>query len=85
MAIWTRGLSDVTASLPDVVEIARHELSGAPFVLDGEVVALDAAGRPLPFQELMRRFRRVHNVEALARDAARAPLLRLPRASTGAR
>ena len=67
VAIWTRGLSDVTASLPDVVEIARHESRGAPFVLDGEVVALDAAGRPLPFQELMRRFRRVHDVEALAR------------------
>src|SRR5437667_37231 len=44
--IWTRRLSDVTASLPDVVEIARRELSGAPFILDGEVVALDAAGRP---------------------------------------
>src|SRR5436190_364030 len=34
----------------------------------GEVVALDAAGRPLPFQELMRRFRRVHGVEALVRE-----------------
>ena len=66
--IWTRRLSDVTASLPDVVEIARRELSGAPFILDGEVVALDAAGRPLPFQDLMRRFRRVHGVEALVRE-----------------
>src|SRR5213593_2662754 len=66
--IWTRRLSDVTASLPDVVEIARRELSGEPFILDGEVVALDAAGRPLPFQELMRRFRRVHGVEALVRE-----------------
>ena len=63
--IWSRRLSDVTASLPDVVEIVRRDLGGAPFILDGEVVALDAAGRPLPFQELMRRFRRVHDVEAL--------------------
>ena len=67
VGIWTRRLSDVTRSLPDVVAIAR-ELSGAPFILDGEVVALDAAGRPLPFQELMRRFRRVHGIEALARE-----------------
>jgi len=66
--VWSRRLSDVTASLPDVVAVARHELRGAPFILDGEVVALDAAGRPLPFQELMRRFRRVHDVEALARE-----------------
>src|SRR5262249_11005843 len=28
----------------------------------------DAGGRPLPFQELMRRFRRVHDVAALARE-----------------
>jgi DNA ligase-1 len=66
--VWTRRLSDVTRSLPDVVEIARRDLSGAPFILDGEVVALDAQGKPLPFQELMRRFRRVHGVEALVRE-----------------
>ncbi len=65
VGIWSRRLSDVTASLPDVAEIVRRDLGGAPFILDGEVVALDAAGRPLPFQELMRRFRRVHDVEAL--------------------
>jgi DNA ligase-1 len=65
VAIWSRRLSDVTASLPDVVAVARRDLGPAPFVLDGEVVALDAAGRPLPFQELMRRFRRRHDVEAL--------------------
>jgi DNA ligase-1 len=68
VAIWTRGLSDVTRSLPDVVEVARHDLRDAPAILDGEVVALDRSGRPLPFQELMRRFRRVHGVEALARE-----------------
>jgi len=67
VGIWTRRLSDVTRSLPDVAQIARG-LDGAPFILDGEVVALDAAGRPLPFQELMRRFRRVHGVDALVRE-----------------
>jgi DNA ligase-1 len=68
VSIWTRRLSDVTRSLPDVVDIARRELGGTPFILDGEVLALDAAGRPLPFQELMRRFRRVHDVERLVRE-----------------
>jgi DNA ligase-1 len=68
LAVWTRRLSDVTASLPDVVAIARRDLSGEPFILDGEVVALDTAGRPLPFQDLMRRFRRVHGVEDLVRE-----------------
>jgi DNA ligase-1 len=68
VSIWTRRLSDVTRSLPDVVETARRELGATPFILDGEVLALDGAGRPLPFQELMRRFRRVHEVERLARE-----------------
>lgn len=68
VAIWSRRLSEVTASLPDVVAVAGRDLTGTPLVLDGEVVALDAAGRPLPFQELMRRFRRVHQVESLARE-----------------
>ena len=79
---WRSGaarISDVTRSLPDIVAIARRDLGGAPFILDGEVVALDAAGRPLPFQELMRRFRRVRGVEAAARGAAaHAASLRLP-------
>jgi len=66
VAIWSRRLSDVTRSLPDIVAIARRDLTGAPFILDGEVVALDPAGRPLPFQELMRRFRRVRGVEEAA-------------------
>src|SRR5439155_1421350 len=66
VAIWSRRLSEVTGSLPDIVDIARRDLGGAPFILDGEVVALDAAGRPLPFQKLMRRFRRVRGVEAAA-------------------
>ena len=68
VSVWTRRLSDVTRSLPDVVETARRELVGEPFILDGEVLALDAAGRPLPFQELMRRFRRVHDVDRLVTE-----------------
>ena len=66
--IWTRGLSEVTASLPDVIETVRRELTAPPFILDGEVLALDLTGRPLPFQELMRRFRRMHDVERLRRE-----------------
>ncbi len=65
VVVWTRRLSDVTSSLPDVVEVARRDLGHAPLILDGEVVALNRAGRPLPFQELMRRFRRVHQVDTL--------------------
>ncbi|MFQ5521434.1 MAG: ATP-dependent DNA ligase, partial [Candidatus Methylomirabilia bacterium] len=66
--IWSRRLTEVTVSLPEVVEIARRDLFADPFVLDGEVVAVRPDGRPLPFQELMQRFRRIHDVEATARE-----------------
>ena len=66
--IWSRRLSEVTGSLPDIVEITRQQLKGDSFILDGEVVAVGQDGRPLPFQELMRRFRRIRNVEATARE-----------------
>lgn len=66
--IWSRGLTEVTQSLPDVVEIARRDLRGDSFILDGEVVAVERDGRPLPFQELMRRFGRIHEVEATAQE-----------------
>ncbi|MEU2110096.1 ATP-dependent DNA ligase [Streptomyces sp. NPDC019507] len=48
--IHTRSLDDITARLPDVVETVR-DLPGDRFILDGEVIALDPAGRPLPFQD----------------------------------
>ncbi|MFJ2439687.1 MULTISPECIES: ATP-dependent DNA ligase [unclassified Streptomyces] len=48
--VFTRALDDITERLPEVVAAARG-LDGDLFVLDGEVVALDVAGRPRPFQE----------------------------------
>lgn len=65
--IWSRRLSEVTGSLPEVAAIARGELAGARLILDGEVIGVGPDGRPLPFQDLMRRWRRVHAVEATAR------------------
>lgn len=65
--IFSRRLSDVTESLPEIVAFARG-LPATRFLLEGEVVAVDHAGRPLPFQDLMRRFRRVHDIEAASRE-----------------
>ncbi len=66
--IYSRHLSDVTASLPDVVAAVERAAPAAPAIFEGEVMALDAAGRPLPFQTLMRRFLRVQDVEAVAAE-----------------
>ncbi len=64
VAVYTRNLNDVTAAVPEVVEAVRALDSGA-LILDGEVIALAPDGRPLPFQETMRRFGRKLEVEAL--------------------
>ena len=66
--IWSRRLTEVTESLPEIVAIARNEIRGDAFILDGEVVAVAKDGRPYPFQELMRRFRRVHGIESAASE-----------------
>ncbi len=48
--VYTRTLDEITGRLPEVVAAAR-DLSAGRLVLDGEVIALDADGRPRPFQE----------------------------------
>jgi DNA ligase 1 len=62
--IYTRGLNEVTAALPEVVELART-LSAQVLILDGEVIALDDVGRPHAFQITMRRVGRRLDVEAM--------------------
>jgi len=61
-----RRLEDVTAALPDVIEklitSTTHDV-----ILDGEVIAMKD-GKPMPFQSVLRRFRRRHDI-AEAQDA----------------
>ncbi len=48
--LFTRSLDDITARLPAVVDVVAA-LPTAQAILDGEVIALGADGRPRPFQE----------------------------------
>jgi DNA ligase-1 len=66
--LYSRRLQELTPSLPDVVAAVVQNLAAPAAILEGEVVPVDAAGRPLPFQELMRRFRRVKDVERLVAE-----------------
>lgn len=58
--LYSRRLEDVTGALPDVIaqllEATDHDV-----ILDGEVIAVKD-GRPMPFQSVLRRFRRRHGV-----------------------
>ncbi|MFE3250935.1 ATP-dependent DNA ligase [Streptomyces sp. NPDC059209] len=49
--VYTRTLDDITARLPEVTAAALA-LDGDRFILDGEVIALDADGRPHAFQDV---------------------------------
>jgi DNA ligase-1 len=62
--LYTRALNEVTAALPEIVELVRT-LAARELILDGEAIAFDAQEHPLPFQVTMRRFGRKLNVHEL--------------------
>jgi len=64
--VFSRRLTDVTESLPEIVQIVRENVRAKEVILEGEVIAVDDSSHPIPFQHLMRRFRRVHGIEDAA-------------------
>jgi len=79
VAIFSRQLSDVTASLPEIVNLTKELVKADEAILDGEVVAIGeneippapfskGGERPLPFQDLMRRFKRVHEIDKVMKE-----------------
>jgi DNA ligase-1 len=61
--IYSRRLTEVTTSLPDVVEQVVNNIQCKEGILEGEVIAVSEGGRPLSFQTLMRRFRRIKRID----------------------
>ena len=55
VSVFSRRLNDVTAAVPDIVELVRR-LPVRDLILDGEVLALRENGTPHPFQTTMSRF-----------------------------
>ena len=64
--IFSRRLEDVSESFPEVSRAAASIEND--FILDGEIVPF-RDGKPLPFQLLQRRLRRIENFEDAARNA----------------
>ncbi|WP_296702044.1 ATP-dependent DNA ligase [Thiocapsa sp. UBA6158] len=62
--VYSRQGHEVTAAVPEIPELIAT-LPVADLVLDGEVLALHADGRPHPFQTSMRRFGRRLDVASL--------------------
>ena len=64
--VFSRRLSNVTESLPEIVEIVKCNFVAQSAIVEGEVVALDSVGYPIAFQHLMRRFKRTREVASMA-------------------
>jgi DNA ligase 1 len=66
--LFSRHLSDITVSLPEVAAQARRELGARQAIVEGEVIAIGTDGRARPFQILMRRVGREREVQAMQQE-----------------
>jgi DNA ligase-1 len=69
--MYSRKLEDVTTALPDVTELlmaaTTHDV-----IFDGEVIAI-SGGKPMPFQTVLRRFRRKYGIESIREEIRMVP------------
>ena len=68
--IFSRRLSDVTQSLPDIVQVVRENIKQQKIIIDGEVLAVDDSGKPFPFQTVMKRFGRTRDIDEAFQDTS---------------
>jgi DNA ligase 1 len=68
--VWSRGEELVTERFPEIVALARHLPDGT--VLDGEILVLQANGRPAPFALLQQRIGRKTLTKKVLADAPAA-------------
>jgi DNA ligase-1 len=67
-----RSANDVGEAIPEIVTAVRA-IPAHSVILDGEVLSLDAQGRPQPFQVSMRRFGRKVNIDQLQHELPMTP------------
>ena len=65
--VYSRRLTDVTESLPEVVQLISEQVKANQAILEGEVISVGEDGSPMLFQHLMRRFRRVHDIQEMTK------------------
>ncbi len=70
VTIFSRRLENVTSALPEIVDEVKKCVR-ENVILDGEVIAVKD-GRPMPFQQVLRRFRRKHEI---SKAMERIPLI----------
>ncbi|MGC9133378.1 MAG: ATP-dependent DNA ligase [Nanopusillaceae archaeon] len=67
--IFTRRLKDVTNSFPDIVKLILENIKEKEVVVEGEIVGWDYnKNLPLPFQEIVKRIKREHEIEKYIKE-----------------
>ncbi len=63
--LFTRRLENVTKQFPDVIEWVKKAVGPdvRNCIIEGETIAIDKDGKPLPFQVLSRRIKRKYDIE----------------------
>jgi len=65
--IYSRTGNDVTHAAPEIVSAVANARASS-LILDGEAIALRKGGAPYAFQDTMRRFGRVQDIDAMRAD-----------------
>jgi len=66
--IFSRRLTDLTESLPEIIENIKDNIQAETIIIEGEVIAQDVKGVPIAFQHLMRRFKRIKKINAIKEE-----------------
>jgi DNA ligase-1 len=67
--LYSRRLNDDTAAMPDIVAALKKAWKGGDAIIEGEAVAFDPTlKKKLPFQSVLMRLGRVHDIEEKARE-----------------
>jgi len=68
VTLFSRRLENVTKSLPDVVKAIEDAVAYKQVILEGEAIAIGEDGRPRPFQDILKRFRRKYDIEKMVKE-----------------
>jgi DNA ligase-1 len=62
--LFSRRLENLTDALPEIIDYVKQSVKAESAILDCECIAIDVTtGRPIPFQNVLTRIRRIHKVE----------------------
>jgi DNA ligase 1 len=66
--IFSRRMENVSIQFPEIVKWCRESIDARKCVMEGEALAVDKNGSPLPFQLLSRRIQRKYDIDKMVKE-----------------